>query len=109
MLTTYLRRRSATVLALAVIAATLVISWVWREQRRHALERLREKYESMQALLRYVQLHRQCSEETAYQRLAAFVKRHAPLDEQPSIEYMVTHYRQGLFELAQSILGGSRK
>lgn len=104
MLTTYLRRRSATVLVLVIIVATLVIFWVRRMQRRHVLELMRERSRSRQALVRYVQLHYQCSEEIAYQRLAVFVKRHVPLDEQPSIEHMAAQDRQKLLELAQSIL-----
>lgn len=104
MLTTYLWRRSATVLVLVIIVATLVISWVRQIQRRHVLESTRERSRSRQALVRYVQLRYQCSEEIAYQRLAAFVKRHVPLDEQPSIEHMAAQDRQNLLELAQSIL-----
>jgi hypothetical protein len=103
-LTTYLRRRSAAVLVLVIMVATLAIAWVRRIRSRQALERLRERYRSRQALVRYVQLHNQCSEEVAYQRLATFVKRHVPLDEQPSIEHMVVYDRQGLLELAQRIL-----
>lgn len=104
MLTTYLRRRSATVLVFVIIVAILIISWVREIQRRHVLEPMQERSRSRQALVRYVQLHYQCSEEIAYQRLAAFVKRHVPLDEQPSIEHMAAHDRQNLLELAQSIL-----
>lgn len=105
MLTTHLRRgRSVTVLAIVVITAALIISCVRRVQRRQALKRLHERHQSRQALVRYVQLRNQCSEEVAYQRLASFVKRRVPLDEQPSIDYMVAHARESLLELAQSIL-----
>jgi hypothetical protein len=103
-LISYQRRRSATVLVIVTVIAAVVIYWVRRLQSRRVLEHIAERYRSRQALLRYVQLHYQCSEEAAYQRLAAFVKRYIPLDDQPSIDYMVAHHRQGLLELAQSIL-----
>ena len=96
MLTTYLRRSGATVLA--VIAVPLVISWLKRRQSR------RTRYRSGQALVRYVQLHNQCSEEAAYQRLAAYVKRHVPLHEYPFIEYMLTYDRKRLLEFARRVL-----
>jgi len=102
-LTTYLQRRDIIVLVLVIIAATLVIYWL-RMRGRLAREPIQEKYPSKQALLRYVQLHYQCSEEVAYQRLAAFIKRHVPLDEQASIEYLVSYDRQRLLELAQFFL-----
>lgn len=103
MLTTYLRRRFATVLVLVVIAVTLVVNyWVRRWQRRRFFEQVR--YRSGQALLRYVQLSNQCSEEAAYQRLATFVKRRVPSSEHTSVEYLLAHDRQSLLGLAQRIL-----
>ena len=87
-----------------VIAVTFVIDGaraiVWRE----TLEHRQEKDESGQALVRYVQLHRQCSEEAAYERLAAFVKKYVPLDDQSFIEDVLAQEKQILLALAQELL-----
>ena len=96
--TTYLRRWSIAVLVPIVIAAPLFISLLKRWQGR------RIRYLSSQALIRYIQMHNQCSEEAAYQRLAAFVKRHTPLDDQSSADYLLAHNKRRLVELAQRIL-----
>jgi hypothetical protein len=61
--------------------------------------------ESGHALVRYIQLHRQCSEEAAYQRLAAFIKQRRPFDDQSSLEGMLVHDRQGLVKITQDLLG----
>ncbi len=105
MLTTQLRRRGVTALVFVLIGTTfVVIARVKRMLSRHARERVEVRYRSRQALLRYVQLRYQCSEEVAYQRVAAFVKRHVPNDEQASVEYMAAYDRQRLLELAQRII-----
>lgn len=96
--TTYLRRWGAPLLVPVLIAAPLFISWL----RRRLSGRIR--YPPGQALFLYVQLHDQCSEEEAYQRLAAFVKRHVPLKDWPSVHYMLANDRQKLLEIAQRIL-----
>jgi hypothetical protein len=103
-LTTQLRRRGVTAFVFVLIAAIFVIARVKRMLSRHARERVQEKYRSRQALVRYVQLRYQCSEEVAYQRVATFVKRHVPGDEWDSVEYMAAYDRQRLLELAQRIL-----
>jgi hypothetical protein len=73
-------------------------------QSRQTLEPIREKYRSRQALVRYIQLRYQTSEEAAYQRLAAFVKARVLPDQQSSIDHMVIYDRQKLLELAQRFL-----
>lgn len=103
-LTTQLRRRVVTALVFVLIVTTFVIARVKRMLSRHARERVEERYRSRQALVRYVQLRYQCSEEVAYQHVSAFVKRHVPYDEQASIEYMAVYDRQRLLELAQRIV-----
>jgi hypothetical protein len=70
-----------------------------------ALEHILEMYhQSGQALVRYVMLNRQCSEEVAYQRIATFVKKHVPLDDHSSIERMLAYDNQSLLDWAHSIL-----
>ena len=104
MFTAQLQRRSVSGFVLVIIASIFVFAWVKRMLSRYARERVQERYQSRQALVRYVQLRYQCSEEAAYHRLAVFVKRHVPGDEQASVEYMAAYDRQRLLELAQRIL-----
>jgi predicted small secreted protein len=96
------------VLVCIVIIVALVVLSVKSAQQRKALEQIREqireRYGSGLALVRYVQLNRQCSEEVAYQRLATFVKHHEPFDDHSSIDRMVAHDRQGLLEKARRLL-----
>lgn len=87
-----------------MIGAALVVSQVRSQQRKRALELLRERDQSKQALVRYVQMNRQCSEEVVYQRLAAYIKKHVPLDDHSYVEKMLVHDRSGLLEHAQSLL-----
>jgi hypothetical protein len=89
-------------LVLIVIVVALVVVRVKSVHWRKALEHQRERYASGLALVRYVQLNRQCSEIVAYQRLATFVKKHVPAD--GSIERMVAYDRQCLLERAQGLL-----
>jgi hypothetical protein len=49
-------------------------------------------------------LHRYCSEEAAYERLATFVKNHVPLENHSAIERMVAQDRPSLLEHARNIL-----
>ncbi len=93
-----------TVLVLMVIVVALVAGRAKRVQRRKALEHRRERDVSGRALVYYIQLNRQCSEEAAYQRLATFVKQHVLFDDSSSIERMVAHDRQSLLVLAQGLL-----
>ncbi len=89
------------VLVLIVIGVALVGYRAKSIQRRKSLEHIRERYVSGLALLRYIQLKGQCSEEAAYQRLASFVKKHVPLDNSSSIERMLVYDRQSLLQIAQ--------
>ena len=75
-------------------------------RRRKAYRQMLERdYQSRQALVRYIMLHRQCSEEAAYRRIATFVKKHFPSSEELSaIDSMLTNNRQSLLDSAQSIL-----
>lgn len=91
-------------LILAVIIAVLVIYRERHIQRELALEHRHGRAEAGLALVRYVQLRRLCSEEAAYQRIAAFVRNYTPLNEHPMIDRFFADDRQGLLELAQDIL-----
>jgi hypothetical protein len=88
-------------LVLIVIVVALVVAQVKSVHQRKALEHKRERYASGLALVRYVQLNRQCSEVVAYQRLATFVKKHVLANGSSSIE---PHDRQRLLERAQGLL-----
>lgn len=96
--TTSLRRWSTGVSILIVVATPLFIYWLKRRFTKPI------SYPAGQAIIRYIQLHNQCSEEEAYQRLAAFVKRHIPLDDWPFVDYRLAHDRRSLLDLAQQIL-----
>ena len=65
---------------LLVVMAAVVVPKARYARRRKALEQLlvERDRQSGQALVRYVMLNRHCSEEVAYQRLAAFVNKHVP-------------------------------
>ena len=89
----------------ALILVVIVVLKVRSVQRRKALKQILESYhESEQALVRYIMLNRQCSEEVAYQRLATFVKKHVPLDDHNYIDRMLAHDRQSLLDNARNIL-----
>src|SRR5712691_2635425 len=103
MLTDYLLEGSIAVLVLGVVVIAIVVRRVRRVKRRKALEQLLEIHQAGRALLLYVMLHRQCSEEVAYQRIATFVKKHVPMDEHSLIERMLARDRQGLLESARMI------
>lgn len=92
------------VLVLIVMVVVLVVRRARCVQRRKALEHRRERDAAGLALVRYIQLNRQCSEEAAYQRLATFVKQHVLFDGSSSIERMVAHDRQSLLVLTQGLL-----
>jgi hypothetical protein len=95
---------SIAVLLLLVIGVAIGVRKVRSMQRRRALEQVLERYYSGLALVRYVMLHRHCSEDVAYQRLATFVKKLVPLEDQSSIDRMLAYDRQSLLERARSIL-----
>jgi hypothetical protein len=100
----YLLGGSIAVLILVVVVA-IVVPKARSRQRRKALEQILERY-SMPglALVRYVMLNHQCSEEAAYERLATFVKKHGSLDDSSNIEGMAAHNRQNLLARAQRLL-----
>ncbi len=101
----YLVGAGIVILLAGTIICALVIRNVRSQQRRKAIESLGEKLrQSELALVRYVMLNRQCSEEVAYQRLATFVKLHTPFDDHDFVSRLVTHNRQRLLEKAQEIL-----
>jgi len=104
-LTAYLLVGGVALFGLVVIVVALLVAKVRYTQQRKALAQLLERYhQSGQALVRYVMINRQCSEEVAYQHLARFVKKHVPLDEQSSIERMLALERPSLIDRTQSIL-----
>lgn len=101
----YLLGGGILVLIVVVIVIAIVVAKLRHAQRRKALEQILKRYhESRQALLRYVMLNRQCSEEVAYRRIATFVKKNVPLDEHSSIDRLLAHDRQSLLDSARSIL-----
>jgi hypothetical protein len=102
--TAYLLRNSLAVLVLFVIGVALAVCQVKSVQQRNVPEQRRERGVAGCALVRYVQLNRQCSEVIAYQRLASFVKQHLYSDDASSIERMAAHNRQRLLQLAQGLL-----
>jgi hypothetical protein len=102
--TAYLLGNNLAVLVLFVIGAALAVCRVKSVQQRKTLEPRRERGAAGCALIRYVQLNRQCSEAIAYQRLASFVNQHFSSDDARSIERMAAHNRQRLVQLAQGLL-----
>ena len=104
MLIAYLLGGGVTLLVLVVFVVALVVSQVRSKRRKHTLELLRKRDQSRQALVRYVQLNRQCSEDVSYQRIARFVKNHIPFDDHCFIDGMLVYDRQSLLDSARSIL-----
>ena len=96
---------AAGIAVLILILIMIFLSRARRLHRRKALEQLLERYrQSREALVRYVMLNRQCSEEAAYRRLATFVKKHVPLDDHSSIDRMLAYDRQRLLDRTHNIL-----
>jgi len=103
--TAYLLVGGGAFFVFVVIVVALRVPKIRYTQKRKALAQLLERYhQSGQALVRYVMINRQCSEEVAYQHLARFVKKHVPLDEQSSIDRMLALERPSLIDRTQSIL-----
>lgn len=101
----YLLGGSIAGLALVVTIVAIVAPKVRNKQRRKVLQGILEIYHrSGIALVRYVMLNRRCSEEAAYLRLSAFVKKHVALDDFSHIDWMLAHDRQSLTDKAQQIL-----
>jgi hypothetical protein len=86
------------------VALAFALGGVKDRVRGEAVADRQERDNSRLALVRFVQLHRQCSEEAAYQRIATFVKDFVPLDDWSFIDSMFAHERQRLLALAQEIL-----
>ena len=96
-----------SIIALLIITAIIAIVLLTRRslQRKKALEQIRERQQqSGRALLLYVMLNHQCSEEAAYQRIATFVKKHAPIADHSSIDRMLAQDRLSLVEQARESL-----
>jgi Tfp pilus assembly protein PilV len=102
--TAYLLGNSLAVLVLFMIGVALAVCRVKSVQQRKALEQRRKRGVAGRALIRYVQLNRQCSEAIAYQRLGSFVKQHLSSDDASSIVWMAAHNRQRLLQLVQGLL-----
>jgi hypothetical protein len=100
----YLLGGGLAVLLLVVLVVSIIVRRVRSAQRRKALEHFLARYQSGQALVRYVQLNRQCSEEEAYQHLATFVKQYVPFEDHGYIDRMLVHDRQRLLERVRSLL-----
>ena len=92
------------VLVIIVMVVAVVVLLIKSIQRKKALEQRQERDASGRALVCYIQLNRQCSEEVAYQRLATFVKQHVRFDDSSALERMVAYDRQSLLVLAQGLL-----
>ena len=87
------------------IIAVIVFTKVRGIRRRKVLEPLLERYlPSREALVRYVMLNRQCSEDAAVERLALFVARYGSSAGYSSIDRMLVDDRQRLLESVYSIL-----
>jgi hypothetical protein len=82
----HLLQQSLAVPAHIVVVLVFAIDSSKSLLRREALEHRRDRDKPGQALVRYVQLNRQCSEEAAYQRVATFVKRNVPLMTRASLK-----------------------
>ena len=105
MIRAYIISGAVIALLLIMLALAIIILKLRYVQRRKTLRQLAESYyRSQQALVLYVRLNHQCSEEVAYQRLAAFVKKHVPLDDQSYIDRMLTQERESLINSAREIL-----
>lgn len=100
----YLGGKGIAVFVLMVIVIAVVVRRVEDVHGRKMLKQRRERDACGRALVRYIQLHRQCSEAVAYQRLATFVKQHVPGDDSGSIGCMAVHERQSLLKMAQRLL-----
>jgi hypothetical protein len=104
-LTAYLLVGGIALFVLVVIVVAILVVKVRYTQQRKALAQLLERYHQCgQALVRYVMINRQCSEEIAFQHIARFVKKHVPLDEHSCIDRMLALDRQSLIDRTQSIL-----
>ena len=92
------------IIAVLVIVA-IVFSKARSTRRREVLEQTSERYrQSGNALIQYIRLHRQCSEDAAYQYLALFVEKHNPMDNRSSMNGDFARDRQSLIDSAQIIL-----
>src|SRR5690348_8864650 len=100
----YLFGEIILLLVFALIVFAILFSKIRYRRQRKTLERLLEGHQADLALVRYVMLNRQCSEEAAYRRIATFIKRHVPLDDRGYVDEMLARDRQSLTEKARDIL-----
>lgn len=101
----YLLSGGTAVLIVVLIIIAITVLKTKSAWRRKALEEILERYyQSKQALLRYVMLNRQCSEEAAYQRIAKFVKQHVPPDDYSRVDRMLAYGRQYLLDNACNLI-----
>ena len=91
-------------LVLVVIVALIIMYHERQIERERVFEPSHDHAQAGQALVRYIQLRRRCPEEVAYQRVAAFVKKHTPPDERPTVDWLLANDRPRLLTLAQNIL-----
>jgi flagellar biosynthesis/type III secretory pathway M-ring protein FliF/YscJ len=101
----YLIGGALIALLLIMMVLAFILLKVRYLRRRKALRQFAENYyRSRRALVLYVMLNHQCSEEEAYQRLATFAKKHVPLDDQSYIDWMLRHDRESLIDSVRNIL-----
>ena len=103
------KRLGSLYLLVGSISIIVLIAVVFIKQRQHARRQafrklLEQHQQSGLALVRYVMLNRQCSEEKAYQLIASFVKRHVPAEDSNSIDWLLDMDRQGLLHKVSGIL-----
>jgi hypothetical protein len=105
MMLAYLPGGAVIALLLILLALAIIFLKLRDAQRRKALRQFAKSYHrSRRALVLYVMMNHQCSEEVAYQRLAAFVKKHVPLDDQGYVDRMLMQDRESLIDYARNIL-----
>lgn len=97
----YLFGGSILLLAFALIVVAILIPRIRYRRQRKALERI---LQADLALVRYVMVNRQCSEDAAYQRIATFIKAQVPLDDYSYVDEMLARNQQSLLEKAREIL-----
>lgn len=104
MISTYLPGASIIALLFIIIVMAIVLLKIRDVQRKKAIWQIQQsQQQSRRALLLYVMLNHQCSEEVAYQRIATHIKKHVPLDDQSYIDRMLAQDRQSLLDQARDL------
>jgi 3-phosphoglycerate kinase len=86
-----------------VVILAVIVPKAMSARRRKALEQILETYQqAQQALVRYVMLNRQCSEDAAFKRIATFVKNNMALADNGPIVSISD--KQDLLDIARTIL-----